>query len=212
MKMNKFFPTLTRDEGDKLLSLTLQELESLGTSKIFHQTLISTLFSNPSKAMPYHGNIHTILFVRSMVELINHEPPGARGSNFFTASSLIHAALYHDYDYQGAYDDSVNIDAAVRAWRNNRETDEISDDVEELIRATNLAQMLDPNDPLLKEKQLMRDADILGWQYLDYADQLIDGLREEKGIEPYRGNFTKHFEVHTKHARKILDSLVIPES
>lgn len=151
------------------------------------------LLVNPSRDMPYHNNLHTALFIKSMLVLFQRE----NITDKKLQATLIAAAVFHDYDYKDTTNDWPNIESAVKAWRNyaNDWHKIIYDNtlVERLIKATCLERELDDFDPEIWLKGLMRDADLLGWTFSEYRTFLFDGLKSEKNITPYDKDFLKHF-------------------
>lgn len=159
---------------------------------------------NPSAAMPYHGNLHVVLFVKVLLEFKDDEELALTDEEL---AALITAAIHHDFDYRTTTGDDIeNIEAAQKAWRAGAllwpTLGEVL--VSKLIDATYLEADLNPEDPDYRLLTLMRDADLLGWIYPEYAEILADGLRAEKSYEPFRGDFLKHFTIHHKRSVELL--------
>lgn len=122
--------------------------------------------------------------------------------------SLAIAAVHHDLDYRTTTgDDMENIEAAL-ATIDERLLRPFSADpvlVKKLVKSTYLGADLSPLDPAYELMTVMRDADLLGWIYGDYAAILADGLRLEKNVEPLRENFLKVFTFYHDGSKILLD-------
>lgn len=74
--------------------------------------VLSALDANPSAALPYHGTPHMLVVALATLELAAGEQLSSAETDF-----VFLAALFHDYDYAGAEDDSINTERAAAAVR-----------------------------------------------------------------------------------------------
>lgn len=200
--MAKLIPQVNDEQESRLLDELVAPLNSLHhrLSDYFQHRLKW----NPSAAMPYHGNLHMVLFVKSILEFKDDEELALTDEEL---SALITAAIHHDFDYRTTTGDDIeNIEAAQKAWHVGALLWPTRGEalVSKLIDATYLEVELDPKDPHYRLLTLMRDADLLGWVYSEFSDILAAGLKAEKGYEPYRKDFLKHFTIHHKRSVELL--------
>lgn len=113
--------------------------------------VLSALDENPSAGMPYHGTPHMLVVALAALELGagEHLTPDETDLVFL-------AALFHDYDYAGAEDDSVNIERAAAAVRRHLAfTDHTR--IAALVEASRYPYLVAPRSRL---EEVLRDADV----------------------------------------------------
>lgn len=74
------------------------------------EAVLDALDANPSAHLPYHGTPHILVVAGAVLELAAEEPLTPKQ----TLETVL-AAVFHDVDYAGDPDDSVNIARAVSA-------------------------------------------------------------------------------------------------
>lgn len=197
-----YIPGLSIQQEAELLSIVNGQLSDV--HELLPELLLELLQENPSGDMPYHGNLHTVLFVRSIL-LLSQDPRIELSHEELLA--LITAAMFHDCDYQTTSgDDFENIRAAQKAWL-EKVPEWLSVDpglVSRLIYATYLEEPLSLTHPEHKLNGLMRDADLLGWIFPEYLELLYLGLWREKGFEPYRSGFLTRFTFYNEPSRELI--------
>lgn len=200
--MSRLIPQVSEEQESKLLGELVTPLTQLHPR--LPEYFQHRLKWNPSAAMPYHGNLHTVLFVKAILEFKHDEELSLTEDEL---AALVTAAIHHDLDYRTTSgDDLENIEAAQEAWHLGALLWPTGGEVlvSKLIDATYLEAELNRYNPHYRLLTLMRDADLLGWIYLEYVDILAAGLKAEKGYEPYRGDFLKHFTIYHKLSVELL--------
>lgn len=113
--------------------------------------VLSALDANPSAGLPYHGTPHMLVVALATLAL----SAGEQLSSDETGLVFL-AALFHDYDYAGAEDDSVNTVRAAAAVRKHLAfTDHTR--IAALVEASRYPYLVAPRSRL---EEVLRDADV----------------------------------------------------
>lgn len=135
--------------------------------------VLTALDANPSADLPYHGTPHMLVVALAALELASgeHLPSEEAGLVFL-------AALFHDYDYAGAGDDSINTARAAAAVHQHLSFTDHSR-IASLVEASRYPYLVAPQTRL---EEVLRDADVA------YSTLLIpDAQRFRTGLLIERG-------------------------
>jgi len=138
--------------------------------------------NNTSNNLPYHNWYHALCMVEKCIEGANyHNLP------YRSIRHLVLAALFHDFDHTGGKStDSINIDRALKGWRNYEYTFLRSitsidkQEVEGIIRVTEYPYVI---EPICIEQKIIRDADLMQCLRPTWKEMIIVGLRQEMSIK-----------------------------
>lgn len=137
-------------------------------------TVMDALDANPSAHLPYHGTPHILVVAHAVLDLAAGEGLGAQQ----TLDTVL-AAVFHDVDYAGDPDDSVNIARAVAAAKQALSPLMDPVPVTALIHATSFPHRDIPRNAM---EAVLRDADVAFSSLLiPDAQHFRTGLFAERG-------------------------------
>ncbi|MCC3292357.1 hypothetical protein [Arthrobacter sp. zg-Y1110] len=137
-------------------------------------SVLAALDANPSAHLPYHGTPHILVVALAVLELAADE-----GLSPAQTLQTVLAAVFHDVDYAGDPDDSVNIERAVAAAGECLGAFMDVEPVQDLIRATCFPHRQAPRNTM---EAVLRDADVAFSSLLvPDAQHFRTGLLTERG-------------------------------
>lgn len=107
--------------------------------------VLDALDANPSAGLPYHGTPHMLVVALAALELAAGEQLGSDETGL-----VFLAALFHDYDYAGATDDTVNTERAAAAVRRHLAFAD-HDQIAALVEASRYPYLVAPRSRLERD-------------------------------------------------------------
>lgn len=113
--------------------------------------VLAVLDANPSAGMPYHGTPHMLVVALATLELAAGE-----GLTSDETDLVFLSALFHDYDYASAANDTINTERAASVVRRHLEFVD-SEAVAALVESSRYPYLVPPRN---KMEEVLRDADV----------------------------------------------------
>lgn len=147
--------------------------------------------NNKALNLPYHNFIHGLVVADGCLLQICEiclETPLEKHMDFVEESSLICAALFHDFNHSGGKQkDDWNVQEAIRMFNEwYKQTSDISFIIPELvisyIEATQYPYII-PKDQLTQGQRIIRDADLMQLFKYNRIQQNYLGLGQEMNVD-----------------------------
>ncbi|WP_354214781.1 hypothetical protein [Arthrobacter sp. UYCo732] len=167
------------------------------------EAVLSALDDNPSAELPYHGTPHMLVVALAVLELADGEKLTAEETDL-----VFLAALFHDYDYAGAPNDTVNTARSASAvHRHLAFTDHHR--IASLVEASRYPYLVPPRCRL---EEVLRDADVAySTLLIPDAQHFRTGLFLERGAPSTEQDalaFVIGHGLYTRSAVKAVDRVV----